>query len=148
MHHLLGRAKRGPNLDGKQGVTMTSFVVLAIPFMLLMLMLVGDGMAAVATYRRALTLASLGIQAGSTAVDFTGTLPSLSANACAVARQAICANTTCTLATVSCTSAGNVLNITVRLASPSFINNSFRIGPAMTTAAVRGGPKFGINSEE
>ena len=131
--NLIHRVRLGPNLDGNHGVTMTSFVILAIPFMLMMLVIVGDGMSAVATYRRALGLATIGIQAGAASVDFAGQAPALNANACAMAREAICANVACIPTTVSCNTTGNLLNITVRLESPSFIGQSYRVGPAMTT---------------
>ena len=85
--------KRIPKLHSRAGVGMTAFLVLSLPLLLLLLALVINGMATVATYRRAVALATLGVQAGASSVDFGGTSPSISGNACALAIRAVCENT-------------------------------------------------------
>ena len=69
--------KHIPKLRSHAGFGMTTFVILSLPLLLLLLALVVNGMAAVATYRRAVALATLGVQAGASSVDFGGASQSI-----------------------------------------------------------------------
>ena len=147
--------KRIPKLHSRAGVGMTAFVVLSLPLLLLLLALVINGMAAVATYRRAVALATLGVQTGASSVDFGGTSPSISGNACALAVQAVCENTggcgsANPKARVSCGLGGNRVTVRVWLKVPLLMEGAFAAAriKSEVQAVVAGGPAYGIETSE
>ena len=147
------RLQREPDLSSRAGVSMITFFVVALPLLLLMVSISVNGLAFTAGYRRALALATIGVQTGAAQVDFGGASPALNAQACAQAKQIVCDNIGgCpnTRAAVSCGQVGNKLTVAVRISPPLFLSNVWVTAGMKTaiTATVTGGPGFGINNGE
>ncbi len=152
---FLRRKPKAPNLASKAGMGYASLMVLSIPLFMLLMSVTIDGLAMAATYRHALALATIGVQAGSTSVDFNGGAPQLNGNACSLAEQTICDNmaTSCS-ATINrgfCSQNGNDLTVVVRLQPKTFFNGAaaqYGLSLTFVQASVTGGPVYGINGAE
>ena len=149
---LLNRIRKGPRLHGSTGASLSAFLVLLMPLFLLILSTAVDGLMLVAAQRRAITMASIGAQAGAARLDFDGTAPVLAGDACAVAQQAACENVEggCGVAwpSVSCRQSARSLTVDVRLRAPHLLKGAYRLGASEVRVSVEGGPGYGINTRE
>jgi hypothetical protein len=132
------------------GLGLTTLVVFTLPMMLTIMALAVNGLAMAATYRRALSIASIGVQTGVSCpgcAGFDGGILALTANACPAAKVAACSNGGCN---TTCNQAGSRLTLQVRLNPPLFLQGVWGALGLRTslTATVAGEPKRGINTGE
>jgi hypothetical protein len=130
------------------------WMVLFMPFALILMALAIDGMSMAATYQRAMGLAKVAAQSGVTEVRFGGGQPTVSPQACQRAIQIVRANAPSVVAgptgnnTVQCAVTNNVIRVLVRLKVFRMFTGPLSI-PFDTVAAVASAePRFGINDDE
>ena len=130
------------------------WMVLFMPFTLILLALAIDGLSMAATYQRAMGLARVGAQAGAGAVEFDGSNPRLSGQACQVATDTVRYSTTNVVvgATgnnyVLCQSTVRSVNVLVRLKVFRLFSGPISIPFEYVVATAKAEPRFGINGEE
>ena len=139
-------------LNSQHGVSLSAFMMICLPVFLIIMAFAVDGLMLVSAQRRAVAMATIGVQAGAATVDFGGGAPSLSGNACAVAAEAACENVEggcrAGVAAVSCAQNGNTLTLDVRLRAPHFLRSGFQLGANQVRVIVEVGPGYGINIQE
>jgi hypothetical protein len=140
-------------LDSHAGLSAITFFIVALPLMLTVFSFAMNSMIFTAAYRRGLALATLGVATGSAKLDFAGTAPTLSANACMQAIQAICDNVGgCPnpATSTACNQSLDNITVSVRIKPPVFLPAFWGTAGLRDsiTATVSGGPAFGINYGE
>lgn len=146
MHQEIAiRSRRG------EGYLLLSVVLLGLTLIILSLTI--DGLGLAVTYRRAVGLASVGAQAGASAVaPFDGNAVTLSANACTVAIDTVMASlpagVTPNAVQASCDQSQNRVNMTVELTPLRFFGGPLTLSINRVRAQVSAAPKFGINTQE
>ena len=150
VNKLLRRLRQGVQ-PSHGGLGLTTLVVFTLPMMLTIIALAVNSLAMAATYRRALAIATIGVQTGVSCagcISFNGGVPLLTENACPAATQAACNNNGGCNA--MCNQTGNRLTMRVRLNPPLFLPGVWGALGLRTslTATVAGEPKHGINAGE
>jgi len=128
----------------RRGEAYASLIVFLLPLFIVITVLVFNGLSAIAAQRRAQGLATLGIQAGTSAVHFDGSTPNISPNACAVALAAI--RNTSPNAVATCTANSRLLTVQVAVKPPQLGFAGLIVDYARFRMS--GGPGFGINHGE
>ena len=139
------RSRRG------EGYLLLTVVLLGLTLIIMSLAI--DGLGLAVTYRRAVGLASVGAQAGASAIaPFDGNAVALSTNACTVAIDTVMASlptgVTANAVQVSCDQSQNRVNMTVDLTPLRFFSGSLALSVNRVRAQVSASPKFGINTQE
>ena len=139
------RSRRG------EGYLLLTVVLLGLTLIIMSVAI--DGLGLAVTYRRAVGLASVGAQAGASAIaPFDGKAVALSANACTVAIDTVMASLPAGLAptavSTSCNQTQNRINMTVELAPLRFFGGPLALSVNRVRAQVSAAPKFGINTQE
>ena len=128
-----------------------TFVLLGL--MLIIMSLAIDGLGLAVTYRRALGLASIGAQAGASAIaPFDGNTVTLSAQACTVAIDTVMASlpadTTANSVDAQCDQSKDAVVVTVELVPLRFFGGPLSLSVNRVRARVSATPKYGINTQE
>jgi hypothetical protein len=123
-----------------------------MPLFLTLMAFSMDGLMLVSAQRRAVAMASIGVQAGAAMLDFGGGAPTLNGSACAIAVQAACENVEggCRPggASASCAQTSNRLTVNVRLRTPHLLIGAIRLNANEVVVSVEGGPGYGVNARE
>ena len=134
------------HLRCRRGEGYITLAILMLPLMFTVLSLALDGLSAIATYRRALALASIGAQAGAATVSFQGDVTTLVEDACDIATRAIRDNAPA--ANIVCFVTSDAVQVTVTLAPLRFFAGPFALNAERVSATIRGEPERGINFVE
>lgn len=148
-------------LKRRRGEGYITLTIVMLPLILLVMTFTFDGLSAIVAYRRAQGLATLGVQAASTATHFDGNRTSLNTDACATALLSICnasgnnlratySDTDCDTHTVKvqCTASINMVNVVVGVKPSRLLNTTFGLPIDYAQARAKGGPRYGINAVE
>ena len=151
------------SLRRRRGEGYITLAIVMLPLMLLVMTFTFDGLSAIVAYRRAQGLATLGVQAASTAARFDGSHTTLGPNACATARASILYNSTfannlrtlysdsvCSTDTVKvqCTASINMIDVVVGVKPIHLLNTTLGLSIDYAQARAKGGPRYGINGVE
>lgn len=140
----------------RRGEGMLAFLIVFLPVAVILLSMAVDGMGAAAAYRRALTLAAIGAQAGGAALRFSGGAVGAGAAgggeaACAAALQSVCENTGgCNPDTVqvSCLPTAEGVRLTVRLRPVRIVYGPLSMGPDWVSAVASSSAASGIEYQD
>jgi hypothetical protein len=143
-------------VTSRKGEGYVALTILMLPLLITVMSLAIDGMGLAASYRRAVGLATVGVLAGSADVSFNGGGTALAGGACGAATRAVCENAGgctggaggATSVTVTCTSAGGVIKVTVALKPIRVFGGPRALGAERVVAVARGTPEHGINYGE
>lgn len=150
------------SLRRRRGEGYITLAILMLPLMLLVMVFTFDGLSSIVAYRRAQGLATLGIQAASTATRFDGMRTTLADNACAMAKDLICSSSSTSASRaphtdttqcsdtlkVQCTASTNVLDLVVGVKPIRLLNTALGLPIDYAQARAKGGPRYGINGAE
>jgi hypothetical protein len=143
-------SRRSPRLNRRNGLAMTVWVIASMPLCIVLLAWIFNGFSAALHVRRAISLSTVAVQAGSARVENTGAGVQLAGDSCARAIAMACQNATCNGDTVdvTCTQTGNRLRV-VTVLKPPYMLEALCFGgegPSMR-AVITGGPHYGIETE-
>ncbi|MGQ9889786.1 MAG: hypothetical protein ACUVSX_15065 [Aggregatilineales bacterium] len=137
------------SITDRRGEGLLAFLIVFLPVAVLLTSMAVDGMGAAASYRRAAALASIGAQAGGSAIRYTGGGADGGGQAaCTEAVQAICENVSqgCNSPNVSitCVPEANGVRVRVALRPIRMISGPFSVGPEWVVGTARSQAQSGI----
>jgi hypothetical protein len=139
-------------LRSRRGEGYIALTMVMLPLIAVILSLSIDGLGLAVTYRRAVGLATVGVQTGTAAISFSGGPTSLSSLACAAAVRAVCENARdgCSTGAVQadCAVEGGHLRVTVSLRPLSMFGGPLSLNADRVVATARGEPVHGIDYGE